>query len=184
MLAERYPTAQFHWVIFSATPRREREARASIDRLLAPSQHRNVIVKDFRNGFFPFVAADVKEFFETLKDTVVPDLVFTHFRHDRHQDHRTISELTWNTFRDHLVLEYEIAKYEGDLSHPNLFIPLEARICDLKVDTLVSCFESQGDKQWFDQETFRALLRIRGIECNSPTRYAEAFHCAKARIYL
>jgi LmbE family N-acetylglucosaminyl deacetylase len=121
----------------------------------------------------------VKEAFEELKGSVAPDLVLTHYRNDLHQDHRLISELTWNTFRDHLILEYEIPKYDGDLGVPNVFLPLDESLCRRKLDAILACFTSQRDKRWFSEELFRSLLRLRGLECNAPDNYAEAFYCRK-----
>jgi LmbE family N-acetylglucosaminyl deacetylase len=146
---------------------------------LARARQKDVEVKSFRDGFFPFLGAQIKDHFEVLKREFSPDIVFTHFRDDRHQDHRLISDLTWNTFRNHLVLEYEIPKYDGDMGHPNFFVPLGESLCSRKVRILVDSFPSQRDKQWFDEQTFMAILRLRGIEANSPTSYAEAFYCRK-----
>ena len=148
----------------------------SLDRAL----EKEVVVKEFRDGFFPFLGGQIKDEFETLKREFSPDLVFTHHRDDRHQDHRLISDLTWNTFRNHLILEYEIPKYDGDLGAPNFFVPLEKSACSRKIQIIIDSFKSQSQKQWFDEETFLAILRLRGMEANSPTRYAEAFYCRKA----
>jgi LmbE family N-acetylglucosaminyl deacetylase len=127
----------------------------------------------------PFVGADVKDVFEELKENIQPDLLFTHYRRDAHQDHRLVSELTWNTFRDHLVLEYEIPKYDGDLSQPNFYVPLPDGIYQQKVHYLLDVFQSQRTKSWFQESTFLGLMRLRGMECNSASGYAEAFHCRK-----
>jgi LmbE family N-acetylglucosaminyl deacetylase len=168
-----------YWIVFSANGLREREARSSAEDFLGFVQDSRVEIKDFRNGFFPYIATEIKEYFETLKSLRKPDLIFTHCGHDRHQDHRVISELTWNTFRDHLILEYEIPKYDADLRSPNIFVTLSADQVKAKQDHLVKHFKSQHDKQWFTGETFGSLCRLRGIECNSPTGYAEAFYCRK-----
>jgi len=133
---------------------------------------------DYRDSFFPAAYGSIKEYFEQIQREVAPDLVFTHRREDMHQDHRLIAELTWCAFRDHVILEYEIPKYEGDLGAPNFFVPLEETVCRRKIETVVECFSSQSSKLWFSADTFWALLRLRGVECNSPTRFAEAFHCA------
>src|SRR5262249_62234199 len=122
----------------------------------------------------------IKDDFDAIKRDFVPALVLTHFRDDRHQDHRVVSDLTWNTFRNHLVLEYEIPKYDGDLGQPNFFVPLEKSVCAKKIQNIMNSFRSQRQKQWFDEDTFTAILRLRGMEANSPTRYAEAFYCRKA----
>lgn len=167
------------WAVFSSGKEREREARASATLFLKQAKHREVVVKNFRDGFFPFEGARIKEFFEELKAQVSPDLVFTHYRDDRHQDHRTISDLTWNTFRNHLILEYEIPKYDGDLGTPNFFVPLTGEICDRKVRYICEIFQTQGNKAWLTEDTFQALLRLRGVECNAPDKRAEAFYCRK-----
>jgi LmbE family N-acetylglucosaminyl deacetylase len=178
-LLARYPHVHVRWVVFSANQVRESEARASAAAFLQPAQEAEVIVHHFRDGFFPDDHAAIKEQFETLKRRFTPDVVFTHYRDDRHQDHRVVSDLTWNTFRNHLVLEYEIPKYDGDLGQPNVFVPIEESICQLKVERLLSCFASQREKPWFDEQTFRALMRLRGMEANSPTKMAEAFYGRK-----
>jgi len=131
----------------------------------------------------PYNGAEVKDSFEEMKSQVSPDLIFTHWQGDAHQDHRLISELTWNTFRNHLILEYEIPKYDGDMGRPNLFVPLGRPVCERKVDLLCEAFESQRTKRWFDRETFLGLMRVRGMESNSPSGYAEAFHARKVVIH-
>ena len=167
------------WVVFGAQGTRVEEAQHSAESFLAAAAKREIVIHGFRDGFFPYTGAQIKETFEALKARISPDLVFTHYRHDLHQDHRLISELTWNTFRDHLVLEYEIPKYDGDLGVPNLFVPLEETLCRRKIDILVTSFASQRDKRWFSEDLFRSLLRLRGMECNSPSAYAEAFYGRK-----
>jgi LmbE family N-acetylglucosaminyl deacetylase len=127
----------------------------------------------------PFVGAEVKSAFEELKRTVDPDLIFTHNRRDSHQDHRLIAELTWNTFRDHFILEYEIPKYDGDMGQPSVFVPLDTEIYQKKVANLMEAFATQRSKHWFQPETFLGLMRLRGMECNAPSGYAEAFYCRK-----
>ena len=166
------------WVVFGATEEREREARKSAELFLEEAARKEVMVNDFRDGYFPADAAKIKDIFEGLK-RVSPDLIFTHHRKDAHQDHRLIAELTWNTFRNHLILEYEIPKYDGDLGRPNLFVPLEPEIYQRKVRHLIDTFETQRVKRWFDQETFLALMRLRGMECNASSGYAEAFYASK-----
>ena len=178
LLAER-PGCSVHWVVFSATPDREREARASAAAFLASAAKSTVIVKDFRESYFPYLGEAIKDFFEQLKKMTSPDLVFCHHRHDMHQDHRTIAELTWNTFRNHLVVEYEIAKYEGDLGSPNLYVPLSKAVATRKVQLLLEHFGSQASRSWFRAETFDGLMSVRGVECNSPDGRAEAFHARK-----
>ncbi|MGC2183387.1 MAG: PIG-L family deacetylase, partial [Terriglobales bacterium] len=138
-----------------------------------------VVVKNFRDGFFPYEGARIKEFFEELKKKVNPDVIFTHYRTDRHQDHRTISDLTWNTWRQHLVLEYEIPKYDGDLGTPNCYVPLTPEICSRKIKSVCDVFQTQSNKAWLTEDTFQALLRLRGVECAAPEKFAEAFYCRK-----
>jgi LmbE family N-acetylglucosaminyl deacetylase len=178
-LAKQFPECVFDWVVFSAVGARKDEARRSAALFLQPPQLTEPILKDFRDGFMPFAGAEVKSVFEELKRNVSPDLVFTHNRKDAHQDHRLIADLTWNTFRDHLILEYEIPKYDGDLGQPNVFMPLDKRICDSKVGFLMEAFQTQRSKRWFEPETFLGLMRLRGMECNSPSGYAEAFYGRK-----
>jgi LmbE family N-acetylglucosaminyl deacetylase len=178
LLAER-PGSTVHFVALASTPERERETRAAAGELLAGAARREITVKAFRDGYFPFVGVDIKELFEEVKRGVRPDLILTHDRRDRHQDHRFVAELTWNTFRDHLILEYEIPKYEGDLATPNLYVPLTKADAQRKIDVLMRSFKSQAQRSWFRPETFEALLRLRGIECNAPEGFAEGFHVSK-----
>jgi len=169
------------WVVFSARDDREREARESARRLLGGSAGLQIDVLNFRDGFFPDSWAAVKEAFEDLKaESPGPELVFTHYRGDLHQDHSTVSELTWNTFRDHLILEYEVPKWDGDLGRPNLFVPLGAELAGRKARHLVESFPSQRDKPWFGEDTFLALSRLRGVESAADEGHAEAFYVRKA----
>jgi len=177
-LVDRYPNAVFHWVVFSAAGVRETEARRAATLFVSPGSLRGPLLQGFRDGFMPFEGAQVKQVFEQLK-SVSPDLIFTHNSQDAHQDHRILSELTWNTFRDHLILEYEIPKYDGDMGRPSVFLPLEAEVGQMKVRYLIDAFESQHSKRWFREDTFMSLLRLRGMECNAPSGYAEAFYCRK-----
>ena len=170
---------EFYWVVFSSTPERAREAERSAHAFLKGAKRKTVQVHHFRDGFFPYLGGQIKERFEELKRTFEPDVIFTHARHDLHQDHRAVCELTWNTWRDHLVLEYEIAKYDADLQSPNVFVPLRESICRRKVRALMRYFGTQRNKQWFSEDLFYGLLRLRGIESASPTRFAEGFHCRK-----
>jgi len=167
------------WVVFASNKRRAEEAKRSAQLFLKSCKKKKVIVKNFRDGFFPYSGAKIKDFFETLKPTFSPDIVFTHYRDDRHQDHRLISDLTWNTFRDNLILEYEIPKYDGDLCAPNFFMPLSKEISAQKVDIISECFKTQNGKQWFTRDTLTSLMRLRGVESRSPSKYAEAFYCRK-----
>ena len=166
------------WVVFASNSEREREARNSAVRFLSLATHREIFVKNFRDGFFPFEGGQIKNYFEELKGTA-PNLIFTHSRRDAHQDHRLIAELTWNTFRNHLIFEYEIPKYDGDLGQPNIFVPLEQEIYENKVRYLIEAFESQHGKPWFERDMFLALMRLRGMECVAASGYAEAFYCRK-----
>jgi LmbE family N-acetylglucosaminyl deacetylase len=173
-----FPALKFHWVVFSAGGPRGQEAAKAAEMFTAGCE-KAIVLKEFRDGFLPYSGTQIKEFFEELKDLVKPDVIFTQWGGDAHQDHRLLSELTWNTFRDHLILEYEVPKYDGDMGRPNLFVPLEAPLYTQKVDCLFEAFPSQHAKRWFDRETFLGLMRIRGMEANSPSGYAEAFHCRK-----
>lgn len=177
-LVGQYPNCVLHWVVFSALGVRATEAQRAAALFAGSSAIKGPVLKTFQDGFMPFVGAEVKATFEELKASS-PDLIFTHSRKDAHQDHRLIAELTWNTFRDHLILEYEIPKYDGDLGQPNVFIPLEPRVFQAKVQYIMDVFQSQHAKQWFRPETFLSLMRLRGIECNSPSGHAEAFYCRK-----
>jgi LmbE family N-acetylglucosaminyl deacetylase len=177
-LAEEYPGAVFHWVVFSANGARGEEARRAAN-LFAGDRLRGPLLKNFRDGFMPFEGAAVKEVFEELKLALSPDVIFTHSRRDAHQDHRLVAESTWNTFRSHFILEYEIPKYDGDLGQPSVFVPLEKSVCQTKVRYLLDAFQSQRSKHWFEEETFLSLMRLRGMECNAPGGYAEAFFCRK-----
>jgi LmbE family N-acetylglucosaminyl deacetylase len=178
-LVGEHPQVSVDWVVLSGLGERAGEAADSAAAFLQGAAETRVTVERFRDGFFPYLGGAVKEFFEQLKTRVAPDLVLTHRLEDRHQDHRLVAELTWNTFRDHLVLEYEVPKYEGDLGQPNLFVPLTQDQCERKVELLRKCFPSQAGRAWFSDDTFMALLRLRGVESNAPGRYAEAFHARK-----
>jgi LmbE family N-acetylglucosaminyl deacetylase len=178
-LARQYPHCVLHWVVFSAIGVREAEARRGAGLFAGGSAIKGPLLKAFQDGFMPFVGAEVKAVFEELKQAVAPSLIFTHNRKDAHQDHRLLSELTWNTFRDHLILEYEIPKYDGDMGRPSVFVPLESEVCERKVTYLMDTFQSQLSKPWFRRDTFLSLMRLRGMECNAPSGYAEAFYCRK-----
>jgi LmbE family N-acetylglucosaminyl deacetylase len=166
------------WVVFSADGVRSPEARLSARSFLDGVAKKSVVVKNFKGSFFPYQGARIKADFERLK-AFEPDVVFTHCRDDRHQDHRVLSDLAWNTFRRHFILEYEVPKYDGDLGFPNLFVPLDEELCRRKTTYLRKHFQTQANRHWFTEDTFMSLMRLRGIECAAPTRYAEAFYCRK-----
>ena len=178
-LLKRYDKVSFHWVVFSASPERERECLASADAFLDRANAKKVEVKGFRVGFMPFDGAEIKECFEDLKTRISPDLIFTHYLNDRHQDHRLISELTWNTFRGHLILEYEVPKYDGDFGQPNVFVQLDEGQCRRKIELLLRCYQTQQNRRWFSEDTFRAVLRLRGVESGAESGYAEGFYGRK-----
>jgi LmbE family N-acetylglucosaminyl deacetylase len=170
------------WAVLSGTGVRAREARESARTLLDGVRDKRVLVQRFRDGFFPSQAAAIKRWFERLKPAVRPGLIFTPFREDLHQDHRLVAELTWQTFRDHTILEYEIPKYDGDLGRPNVFVPLDEAGCERKIRHVLQAFPSQKNRAWFSADVFRSILRLRGVEANAPHGYAEAFHCRKLRL--
>ena len=180
LLASR-PVA-VHWVVLSAEGEREIEARRSAAAFLGAAAEQDVRIGRFRDGFFPFDGAAIKEYFEDLKANVSPDLVFAHRLDDRHQDHRLLAELAWNTFRNHTILEYEVPKYEGDLGQPNVFVPLDPEIARRKVDLLMALFGSQRSKRWFTEDVFTALMRLRGMEAGLAGGDAEAFYARKLSV--
>jgi len=171
-----------HWIVFSKDKIREGEARQSAGLFLRGAKGKKVVVKDFRNGFFPYIGGEIKDYFEQLKNEVNPDIIFTHFKQDLHQDHRLLSDLTWNTFRNHLILEYEIPKYDGDFSSPNFYVSLDEEICREKVETVISVFKSQRNKHWFTEDLFLSVLRLRGMEACSESGFAEGFYCRKVSL--
>jgi LmbE family N-acetylglucosaminyl deacetylase len=178
-LVQENPESTLSWVVFSAVGTRAEEAQNAAQLFAGKNINRGPLLKTFQDGFMPFAGAEVKTVFEKLKEEISPDLIFTHNRKDAHQDHRLIAELTWNTFRDHLVLEYEIPKYDGDLGQPSVYVPLKSELCDNKVGYIMRSFPSQQTKHWFRKDTFLSLMRLRGVECNAPDGYAEAFYCRK-----
>jgi LmbE family N-acetylglucosaminyl deacetylase len=178
-LAAALPNCEVNWVVLSADGERAEEARRSGEAFLEQAGERRLIIEGFQDGFFPYRGSEVKDFFERLKGEVDPDLILTHHRTDLHQDHRLVSELTWNTFRNHLIFEYEIPKYDGDLGSPNVFVHLSESIVRLKIEKILAQFASQAERQWFTDDVFLSTLRLRGMESNSPSRYAEGFYCRK-----
>lgn len=171
---------EVHWVVFSSDEQREQEALRSADAFLCDIAAKTVTIHRLRDGFFPYLGVELKERFEQLKADISPDLILTHYRHDLHQDHRLVSELTWNTFRNHLILEYEIPKYDGDFGSPNFFVPLDESISRQKIDIILAAFQSQSDKHWFSRDLFASILRLRGMEANACSGCAEGFYCRKA----
>lgn len=180
ILAE-HSNVHVDWVVFSANRVRKTEATKSAKLFLNRAKSKRVTVHSYRDGFFPFQGAKIKTSFEGLK-SANPDLIFTHYRNDLHQDHRLINQLAWNTFRNHMILEYEIPKYDGDLGSPNVFFAIDESICRAKAAILDQAFATQRKKHWFSEGTFLALMRIRGVESCSPTRYAEAFYGRKVTL--
>ena len=178
-LAEMHPELQFHWIVFSSNSIRAKEATISQEAFLAAAPTKTLEIKSFRNGFFPYIGSDIKDYFEEIKKRIQPDVIFTHYRNDLHQDHRIICELIWNTFRDHWILEYEIPKYDGGLGCPNVFVPGKMNHVNRKFELLLECFKSQKERPWFSRSTFEALMRLRGLECNADSGYAEAFYARK-----
>ena len=179
-LLERNPDLEVTWLVLSAEGPRADEAKASAAVFLAGARREpRILLESFRDGYFPYVGGEVKDAFERLKPVVTPQIIFTHAGTDLHQDHRLVAELTWNTFRNHLVVEYEIAKYEGDLGSPNLYVPLSRTVAARKIELLLEHFASQRSRPWFRSETFDGLMCLRGVECNAPEGRAEAFHAPK-----
>jgi LmbE family N-acetylglucosaminyl deacetylase len=178
-LIQEQPELQIYWLVLSAHGTRVREAKASAGAFLRGVHARQIRTMTYRESYFPDEWSRIKDTFERVKRSFEPDLVLTHYRDDRHQDHRVLSDLAWNTFRNHLVLEYEIPKYDGDLGLPNVYVPVLHELCERKVSLLLRHFRSQKDKHWFTADTFWALLRLRGIECASSARFAEAFYGRK-----
>jgi LmbE family N-acetylglucosaminyl deacetylase len=176
-LAAQVSDLEIRWFVFSAPGSRADEARRSADEYLTGLARKEIHIGSFRESYFPSEWVSIKDWFEELKAKFEPDVVFTHYRDDRHQDHRVLSDLAWNTFRNHLILEYEILKYDGDLGKPNLFVPLSEQVSNRKIELLLKHFKTQATKHWFTRDTFEAMLRIRGIE--AATGRAEAFHCRK-----
>jgi LmbE family N-acetylglucosaminyl deacetylase len=178
-LLETLPSVEVSWVVLSAHGERADEVHRSAEAFLEKAERREVIVGNFRDGFFPYEGGPIKDLFEDVKQRISPDLILTHYRKDLHQDHRIASELTWNTFRNHLILEYEIPKYDGDFGSPNVFFHLSEAISNQKVENLLRFFGTQRERRWFTKDLFLSVLRVRGMESNSPSRYAEGFYGRK-----
>lgn len=177
-LARRYPRLSAHWVVLTGDPTRAHEATAAAGRFLHGVADREVLIERFRDGYLPYEGDRVKDYFEALKARVSPDLIFTHYRDDGHQDHRLVCELTWNTFRDHLILEYEIPKYDPDIGSPNVFVHLDDALAETKVRYLMESYPSQASRHWFTGDAMLAIMRLRGIDARA-VRYSEAFYCRK-----
>ena len=178
-LLEEIEDVYIYWIVFSAGTTRAKEALKSARIFLTNARRKKIIVKRFKDGFFPYVGGTIKAFFEELKNKFNPDLIFSHYRHDLHQDHQLINELTWNTFRDHLIFEYEVIKYDGDIGNPNIFFQLDEETCQKKIKYIFESFKSQNKRGWFAEDVFLSTLRIRGLESNAQHKYAEAFFCRK-----
>jgi LmbE family N-acetylglucosaminyl deacetylase len=176
-LIKKEPGVEVYWFVFSAAGDRGREAERSAREFLDRAKVAKIQLLKHRESYFPEQWALIKDAFEKLHTQCDPDLIFTHFRDDRHQDHRMLSDLTWNTFRNHLILEYEVFKYDGDLAQPNFYVPLDEKTCSAKVKMIVRNFKTQTSKHWFTEDAFLGIMRIRGIECAS--HYGEAFYCRK-----
>ena len=183
-LLEEDPDTEIFWVVLGAAGARKSEAENSARAFLTGAKHHEIVTREYRDGYYPYIASEIKDFFEELKRRFTPDLVLTHYRDDRHQDHRLVSDLSWNTFRGALILEYEIPKWDGDLGIPNAFMPLTGAQLQRKIDILLAEFPSQRDKSWFDPETFRSMARLRGMEVAAPDRYAEAFYARKVALSM
>ena len=183
-LVERFPDADYSWVVLTSDSTRADEARTAAESFLTGADHVAIEVGDFRDGYLPFAGSEVKDYFEGLKTRCSPDVIFTHYDQDAHQDHRLVAELTWNTFRDHMILEYEIPKFDGDLGAPNLFVEVNEEECREKIRLLLERFPSQQSRGWFDETMFRALMRLRGLECNAEGGLAEAFYARKSVVRI
>jgi LmbE family N-acetylglucosaminyl deacetylase len=183
VLAAMYPRMELRWTVLSAPGERAAETKHAARLLLGDNVSVQTDLHDFRESYFPYVGVDVKECMDAIGREFNPDIVFTHCEHDKHQDHRIVSELTYNTYRDHLILEYEVMKYDGDLGSPNVFVPVTPQQMETKVHALLTAFRSQSTKYWFTKDTFMALPRLRGVESRSPTGFAEAFYCRKLRLF-
>jgi len=178
-LIENKQVAAVKWVVFASNELRKKEAETCAHRFLEGVSEKEINILSFKDAFLPSFKDDIKQYFEGIKQSFTPDLIFTHYHADKHQDHRLVCELTWNTFRHHAIMEYEIPKYDGDLGQPNAYCQLNRSQVDRKIGLLLECFESQRSSHWFDEETFTALLRLRGLECANHDRYAEAFYARK-----
>jgi LmbE family N-acetylglucosaminyl deacetylase len=178
-LARTYPELHVYWAVFGSNPTRAAEAKGAAALFLRDVPEKTVVIRGHRDGFFPAEWVAIKEEFEEIRKAFEPDVVFTHYREDRHQDHRVMSDLAWNTFRNHMILEYEVPKYDGDMGSPNFFVPLPEESSGAKVKYILDSFHSQSSKHWLTEDTLAALMRLRGIESGGAMRHAEAFYCRK-----
>ena len=181
-LQDKYSINTIRWEVFASTPARKKEAEAAAHSFVDSKSSLQLSIHSYRDAFLQESWSDIKEDFEGIKQSFQPDLILTHFGQDKHQDHRLISELTWNTFRNHLILEYEIPKYDGDLGQPQIFIPVTDGQAQKKVDILMDAYLSQAGKHWFEADTFLSLMRLRGLECGGEQKYAEGFYLRKGMI--
>lgn len=179
-LVRARPDVSVSWIVLASCGPREAETRRAAELLVGGARALDIDVRGFRDSFFPCEGREIKEYFERLAGRIEPDVVLTHRREDLHQDHRLVSELTWSTFRNHLIVEYEIPKYDGDTGTPNCYVPVHEDIARTKLDCLMQSFPSQRDKHWFTEETFSGLMRLRGVECRSESGFAEGFWLRKA----
>jgi LmbE family N-acetylglucosaminyl deacetylase len=177
-ILDQNPSVEVLWCVFSASGLRAHEALRGADLFLERARDRRVVLHEFADARFSDSAATIKGHFEAFKQ-FDPELIFTHRVEDAHQDHRLLGQLTFQTFRSQLVLQYEIPKFDGDLGHPNVYVTISADELARKCRYLQEAFATQQSKHWFDPDTFRGLARIRGLECASPTRFAEGFYCRK-----
>jgi LmbE family N-acetylglucosaminyl deacetylase len=184
VLARAHPDVEVTWVVFAADGARATEATTSAELFLADARNADVRIHGFRDGFLPYVGGEVKDVFESLKGAVDPDLVLTHARNDLHQDHRLVCELTWNTWRDHLILEYEIPKYDGDFGSPNVFVSVSEELAREKVQRVLDMFPTQKEKHWLDEELLLGVMRMRGMEARSASGFAEAFVGRKLSLHV
>ncbi|MEO4001484.1 PIG-L deacetylase family protein [Mesorhizobium sp. CAU 1732] len=181
-LIETNADLEVYWCVCSASGKRADEAEASANAFIGNGARQHLEFGNFEDSYFPSQSPQIKQWMVDIRARTTPDVVFTHTRDDAHQDHREVCELTWNVFRDQLILEYEIPKWDGDVGRPNMYSPISREHMDRKIDLLETHFGSQRSKDWFDDELFRGLARIRGMECRAPDRYAEGFYMRKGML--
>jgi LmbE family N-acetylglucosaminyl deacetylase len=182
MLQDRYRRVTIDWIVLCGSDKRRKETQAAMSLLVRRMCRGKLQFGDFPDGRFPAAYSEMKDYFESLKDSVPVDVILTHERADRHQDHRIANEMAWGAFRDHIILEYEIPKWDGGLGQPNVYVPVSRRNVNAKIDALMRAYRTQTRKDWFTRDAFMSLLRLRGLECRSPSGYAEAFHGRKLRL--